>query len=100
MDPQFTAINQRAIARAIKSVLVMKAKELLAVAESESFINDFFADPGNPTVDKLIEFKTFYEEVVVKGWTFMKQDADTPDEIEQVFAHLAANGVSFENGAP
>lgn len=95
MDENFTAINRRALARAIKLHLAMRAREVLELTESSTFETDFFNDPGDPTVDKLTAFKTFYDEVVVRGWTFLKQEADTPAEIEQVYAYLSAQGVSF-----
>lgn len=100
MDENFIAINRRAIAQGIKNSLALKAAQLLELTKSSTFETDFYGDPGTPTVDKLIEVNTFMQEVIVQGWTFMKQQADTPEEIEQAFAYLTSKGVSFENGAP
>ena len=100
MDENFIAINRRAIAQGIKNSLALKAAQLLELTKSSTFETDFYGDPGTPMIDKLIEVNTFMQEVVVASWVSMKQQADTPGKIEEVFADLTDKGVSFPDGAP
>lgn len=98
MNSKFVEANRRIIARTVEAELKKELSELQAALDSADFERDFYY-PDSALVKALTKFDTFFNRVVIKGWTKANSKLATPNAVEEMYTYLEAEAVAVPDEA-